>query len=270
MTELTLTDIKVRETNLLKEFKKICEVNNIRYFLAYGTLLGGVRHKGFIPWDDDIDILMPRPDYEKLIKIFSNINNNDIEMLLNERNDLYIYPFIKLIDKNTIVKELDVNSKYESGVWIDIFPLDGLPYSDREINKFFEKILFYKKILGISLYNKHKRSKNIFKTIIKFIFIFIIKLIGNKYWLKQITKLAKKYEYEGSQFIANCTWPSYGTKEIMNRKIFDETIKVIFEKEEYDAPKEYCDYLTQIYGDYMQLPPIDKRKTNHNIIAFKK
>ena len=130
MKELTLQEMKEIEFSLLKEFRTFCEQNNIRYYLAYGTLLGAIRYKGFIPWDDDVDVLVPRKDYNRVIELFKDHEN--IKLYSTERNKKYGYPFAKLCDMNTLKIEGIVKNGVVQGVEIDIFPLD---YWENDLEK---------------------------------------------------------------------------------------------------------------------------------------
>ena len=127
---LTLTEIKQVELGILDYIVDICNKYNLIYYLSYGTLIGAIRHKGFIPWDDDIDISMPRDDYEKFLKITSSGQINSKYKCLVPLVDGYYYEFAKVIDTSTIVEDVSVQST-ENGVWVDIFPLDGLKKSDK-------------------------------------------------------------------------------------------------------------------------------------------
>ena len=133
VTYLTDDELKQLELDIMKQFDAYCEKHDLRYYLYAGTLIGAVRHKGFIPWDDDIDVVMPRPDYEKLQLLLEKEPISPNIKLVNAKNyDLYPFPFLKLTDTRTsgIAKYMPKN--YRMGVWIDVFPLDGLPENKEE------------------------------------------------------------------------------------------------------------------------------------------
>jgi len=123
MKELTLQELKDIEFDILKMFDAFCKENNIRYFFAYGTLLGAIRYKGFIPWDDDVDVLVPREDYDRLLKLFTD--SEQYRLYAYEREPKYRYPFAKLCDMTTRKDEGGYENGVELGVDIDIFPLDA-------------------------------------------------------------------------------------------------------------------------------------------------
>ncbi|MEY8675637.1 LicD family protein [Thomasclavelia cocleata] len=146
MKQISSQDIQSLELNILKAFKNFAQENNIIYYLCGGTLLGAICHKGFIPWDDDIDICIPRNSYDKLIELVKEdryIENTSYKFCL-PLDDNYIYPYIKVVDTNTIVYEKDIKKEYCLGVWIDIFPLDEFPKTSPEIKKVVKKHSNYK------------------------------------------------------------------------------------------------------------------------------
>jgi|AGTN01.3.fsa_nt_gi LPS biosynthesis protein len=134
MRELTQDELKDRAFELLKEFRDVCEKNNLRYYLTGGTLLGAVRHKGFIPWDDDIDVAMPRIDYLKFLKIYKREYDKN-NLFAYEINKNYKYMFAKLCDKDTSLIEFDFDCKEKLGVYLDIFPIDGLGKNEKSLSK---------------------------------------------------------------------------------------------------------------------------------------
>ena len=269
MKKITLEEQKKIELDILKYTKKICDKNNLRYYLAGGTLLGAIRHKGFIPWDDDIDILMPRPDYEKFSEIMKNENNR--YLLLTPEQDDYYYLFNKLVDKNTILNEYWTNPIKNMGVYIDIFPLDGFPDDEKEYNIYADKLLKEYNDLTNSRIDGYKmaiyRWKRVVKCIIKYPLYFAKKIIPWKKRQLNLIDNMKKYKYEDSKNVAFIL-SAYKKKEILNKKIYDDIILVQFEDEKFNAPSGYDDYLKALYGNYMELPPIEKRKTHHFFDAY--
>ena len=144
MRKLNLDEIKKTELDILLELQKVCDAHGLRLYLAGGSLLGAIRHKGFIPWDDDIDVCMPRPDYMKLIHLEDEFSKH-LKLVCYE-NGTDSYPFMKLIDTRTKVKEKYMQEDASSSLWVDILPVDGLPDKEEEIEKIYKKTNFYRKL----------------------------------------------------------------------------------------------------------------------------
>ena len=144
MKEMSLQEIKKIELNLLIEFDKLCKKNNLYYTLCGGTLLGAVRHKGFIPWDDDIDVIMPRGDYDKLLNE-DNIDKTELPKyveIANWKMGNMNYPFMKFMDKRTIINPKYVDDNKSNKIWIDVFPIDGNPKDEKQLRRLYKKSLF--------------------------------------------------------------------------------------------------------------------------------
>lgn len=266
---LNTREIQLEEKKVLDEVVKFLDKNRINYFLCGGTLLGAIRHKGFIPWDDDIDIAIPRPDYNKLQSLIKNNNrlNNNLYFHSYELGNLNM-PFTKVYNHDIVIFDWRYNDKYEKYLWIDIFPVDGLPNTEKETIKLFKRRDFWKKIM---MYRKMSfkylfKSKNLLKNTIKFLLKIIFFLLPERLISSIIIK-NNKNKYEESIYIGDYSW-GYGPQERMKKRIFEEYIDVEFEGSKYKGLKNYDYYLTKIYGDYMTLPPKDKRIT-HNFKAWR-
>ena len=269
MKLITLNEIKNIELDILKDVAKFCDLNNIQYYLAYGTLLGAIRHKGFIPWDDDIDIIMPRPDYIKFIENYPNNANKNYILTSIYNNDDHLYTFTKVYDSRTekIEEGLSYNNNNVGGVEIDIFPMDGVPEDINESNKFFDKQKKWFKYYSFSI-SKFKKSRDPIRTIFKFIIFTITKVIGKERFIKIINKRAMKNKFEESKYVASSCVPYYGNKERICKSNYIGQIKIEFEGEFFNAPNGYDEYLSNIYGNYMRLPPIEQRITHHKYQVF--
>ena len=157
MKMVTMDESRNIQLNILREIHKICEENNLRYYLAYGTLLGAVRHKGFIPWDDDIDIVMPRPDY---IRFFEIAKSDTCDFYSIEKNDEYIYSFGKASRKNTVIIPDGMRCKIELGISVDIFPLDGAGQSTEEGEETFSRTSILYGLCIASTWKRYIRGRN--------------------------------------------------------------------------------------------------------------
>lgn len=258
MRKINAEELKTIQLDLLRKTAEFCEKNDIKYFLCGGTLLGAIRHKGYIPWDDDIDISMPRPDYDKFINTFNKVDNYyQVIAMSNDRK--YGFPFAKVHDTRTFVDELQY-AKDRFGVYIDIFPIDGVGEDEQVF-----RILRLRKLLHTKKANYYQRtlSKKIINTIGKILLL----PFSTHYILKLMDKEARKYMY-GSTPKAGIIINPYGTREIVDISVFDKSIPMKFEDREYMVPAAYDIWLRSIYGDYMELPPLDKRHSPHVSIAY--
>lgn len=254
---LSLDEIKNIEVEILEYISEICDKNNLRYFLSYGTLIGAIRHKGFIPWDDDIDIAMPRKDYDQLLEILQAQTASKYKCLIPMKAGYY-YEFAKVIDTTTRVQEQTTISA-ECGVWVDIFPLDGLNRSDK-INHY--TLLFLNRCRAASVNAKFPNKMRGLLKPLEFCFWKLCRLIGYKPFLRTSLKLSQKYDFDSSEFVGFASsYPAYN--KYMERKWFEESVNVPFENKRFKAPKEYHKYLSTQYGDYMKLPPEDRRISHH-------
>lgn len=268
MKMLSMDEIKNIELQLLVDFDRFCKENNLYYTLCGGTLLGAIRHKGFIPWDDDIDVLMPRPDYERLINNIK-IDYNcflEYEKVLHWKNGSLNYPFIKLVDTRTVLDAAYYNSDLGvNNIWIDIFPIDGNPADSRKLKKIYNRSLYFRKILCIKLAQRGE-GKTLIKRILKPLLINLLSLLSFSKLCKYIDDLSKTYDFDESKYIGGILW-GYGPQERIDKKEYMTPIKVEFEGHLFNAPSNYHEYLSGLYKDYMQLPPEDQR-TVHGIKAY--
>lgn len=266
--KLSLREIQLEELEILKNVVKYLEKNNLKYALCGGTLLGAVRHNGFIPWDDDIDIFMPREDYNKLLKLYKNKDiNPNYDLKAIERNNSK-YPFIKIVNNKIIVESKSLEDR---NLWIDIFPIDGYSDNYKESLKQAKKIGICKGLIYLhttSFIDILKEKKNWKNRIIKCALKPIAILIPIEKISMRMIKICTKYKYSESRFVGGCIW-GYGICERLEKKKFiSEMKKIEFEENEFNIPIGYDLYLKSVYGNYMELPPKDKRVT-HNIVAKK-
>ena len=243
---------------VLRQYIAICKEHHLTYFCCGGTAIGAVRHQGMIPWDDDVDVFMPRPDYDRFISQFNKPDNyyQVIDMSIDKK---YGFPFAKVHDTRTFVDELQY-AKDHFGVYIDIFPIDGVGEDEQVF-----RILRWRKLLHTKKANYYQRtlSKKIINTFGKIVLLpFSVHRI-----LSFIDHEARKYPYGSTPKAGNIVNP-YGPREIVNLSCFSDTIYKEFEGMQFRAPIGYDEYLRSIYGDYMQLPPEDKRHSPHVSIAY--
>lgn len=274
MTQININEQKKLALDILIYFASYCEKNNLQYFLAYGTLLGAIRHKGFIPWDDDIDVIMPRNDYIKFIEKFKNhpfYKVVDNSVIFN-----YCKSFAVLNDIRTTKIEKLLRNKYQTNVSvnIDIFPVDTLPDNPIIQKKLLNKIkrqelkiacLTYKLGKGQNLLSSIKKNIGI----LIFRFLELLKITNLRAVIKKHNSLMQQYNNLTTNTIGCLANTGYnGIKEFLPAKIFKDYIYVDFEGYKFRAPKEYDLFLKSIYADYMTPPPTNKRVSHHNHICY--
>lgn len=269
MKELTLREAQQGELAVAKEFDKICRELGLDYCLAYGTLIGAVRHGGFIPWDDDIDIMMPRPDYDELIKYLSENKEKiyPLELMHYTTNDKYIYPIARLSDSRYGVK-YNRAKDYGLGLFIDIYPMDGVG-NDPELGKELinGQMLDIKK-MNLAGTDKYYRSNGgLLRDIPKFLFWLYANIRGPKHYAAKLDRNGQKYDYADSKYIAETNWE---LPIVYEKEWFFPTEYGKFEDTVLRLPKNYDKVLRVLYGDYMQLPPVEDRRGHHDYIAFEK
>lgn len=264
MKELTVDEAKKIQLGLLKRVAKFCDENGIRYFIYYGTYLGALRHKGFIPWDDDIDICMPRPDYEKFTHTFKA---DDCVLHTWTPDNSWICPFSKVSDPATELHE-NTDLGEQLGVNIDIFPMDGLPAKDGQISRMLKSMRFYYVMQVAATLKDHSKrsfgSRFIIRTIKIFYKIFHVKhsITG------RAIRKASRYDFDKSEKVGILVW-GYGRKEIVRRDSIIPLRRVQFEDAEFWAPGT-DESLVTAYGDYMQLPPVEKQCYKHLPTMYRK
>ena len=267
MKTLTLDEMKQIELRTLEQIDSICKENGYRYSLCGGTLLGAVRHKGFIPWDDDIDIFMPRKDYDAFVK-YCKENEIPFTLLASETNADYGYIYAKAMANDTVIVEKTANRRHiDMGVFVDIFPLDGMGNDIKSAKRTFNKTRFLRELLIASNWKKFFRSKTrsaIYEPI-RFAFF----LLSPKKLVDSIQKSARKVDFESSVYAGNMGG-TYRLREMMETSVQKEMTELEFEGKKFSAIKNYDAYLKNLYGDYMQLPPEEKRITHHSFDAYYK
>ena len=265
MRRLDLHEIQKRELEIFKVFTGICEKYGIRYYLAGGTLLGAVRHHGFIPWDDDIDVNMPREDYDKLLAHADEIaESGDYKLAAYELGNLN-YPFAKIYDLHTSINKLYDDDETERNLWIDIFPMDGLPDDEREVRRIFKKTLTARKILRVKQ-AKLGEGKTAFRRTFKPLVKALCRPISDEKLLKYINDVCRTYKVDECSYMGGIA-NGYGPQERVPRRPYLKSVMLPFEDIQVSAPGCYDYYLKNLYGDYMQLPPEDKRVT-HDMEVF--
>lgn len=257
--ELSIEEMQSSLASILRFFDRFCRENGITYYLSGGTMLGAIRHKGFIPWDDDADIMMPRADYERLLSL--DPQNERFGFYSLKTTPSYTRPWARMTDRQT----KQCSDHYLIGdtdeVFIDIMPMDGLPSSAKALKRHYQWLRIADEL------NKGAKRSIIPKTERMRLFKHMAKaFIGPKGARKiaiAIDRHAQKYPFEGSAYRGVAVINHYGVKEKLPAEAFEGNIDVEFEDMRLMLFSGYEHYLKSIYGDYMQLPPEEKRINAH-------
>ena len=271
--ELSMQQIQQESLKILDVISALCDRLGLRYYLAYGTLIGAIRHQGFIPWDDDIDIMMPRQDYLALLtylqehpeevaplEVFSNYNCPD-------------YPYmITRISNSHYVLDVHNEKPFGLGLFIDIYPLDGMGNTEEEYTALKTKATRYSSLCFLStrLRCEKGNTKSRLKRLVKYPAWLFAKLYGKKRCMHALEAMAKNCSYDDSQYIGCLVWGSDGVKAVFPKEWFAASVDVPFEGRSYRAPVGYDQVLRRLYGDYMQLPPEKDRIAHHFYKAYQK
>lgn len=267
--EIDIKKIKEIQLNILAELHQVCVDNDLQYSLAGGTLLGAVRHKGYIPWDDDIDVIMTRKNYEMLIDFYKN-NNTKYKLIAHEVDNSYGYLAAKIIDKETILEEINCNNNH-LGVYIDIFPIDYLGDTYKQAVKNLNSTRFLRELLVARNWKNffRSRTKPLYYEPIRFTFYILSRFTSVKALINKINKKNKKFSRKSSKF-AGCICGVYRKKEIMDSTTFNNYELLEFENKKFSCITMYDNYLKSLYGEYMKLPPKEKQVSHHSFKAYYK
>jgi len=261
---MTLKEIQDESFNLLKVLKNICEEQNITYWLSFGTLLGAIRNNDFIPWDDDVDIFMPRKDFEAFVSYCKNNESSlhPFRLFHYKTCNNYIYPIGRFSNTEFVFKSFVKD--YGLGIFIDIYPIDGYNNNDKEQIK---RIWKQKKIIGRLIADKCPPGFSK----IKFYFLLLLQLFYGKGTLQRrienIDIISQKYSFDSSEYVSALNWePAY----FYPKKYFASVKPHLFHGEYFNVPIGFDEFLSDRYGNYMELPPESKRVPHHDYEMHRK
>ena len=240
---------------IMDDVDKACKKLNLKYYLVGGTLLGAIRHKGFIPWDDDLDIAMPRPDFDKFMQMAEKYLPTYMKIMWVTTNENHPFLFAKVVDCRTLFQQ---RSRYNDGIFIDVFPLDYSPAFSPSLNVRKKMAVYLCRIIRI------KNTKNVrLKT---FKYFVMSKILSNKFAQKAILHLLTTAQNNGKTHLANFGSQYNLSKQTLPVDWYGGGIPVQFEGRTYMAPNDYCQVLNSIYGaNYMQIPPEAKRRCHYPV-----
>lgn len=240
---------------IAKEIKRLCEKHSLRYYLDFGSLLGAVRHKGFIPWDDDVDFCMPRPDYEKFTEVCKTELSERFALRTVGESD-YIYYFNKVDDKTTtLIEDFNRRSGYRGGLYVDVFPLIGLPDGKAAQKRYKRRCRRLSLRANLALLDFSAKKYPWYKRLI----ISLFKHADGRKALLKLDRLLNKYDYETAKFVSSDIIHSAPVP----KSLFEKTDAYTFEGVEFASVKDADGYLRALYGDYMTPPPPERQVSNH-------
>lgn len=261
-----VNEIQQMELGIMEYIHEVCQKIGAKYFLAYGSLIGAVRHKGFIPWDDDMDICMLREDYEKLQDYLIANPDERYEVMSYKNNLNYVYPFMKVKDNHTYLLEEDVRIDSNMGIYVDIFPVDG--YEDDADFKNKMTKLIKKRQLSCYTFKGITNTKSLLNSLIRYISVVIFYFTNTNKYVEQIDGLAKSRAVADYEQIDYLIYKDMN-KPVWKREWLEQVIVGTFEGKKFMIPKHYHEILTSDYGDYMQLPPLEQRVSHHDFKLWK-
>ena len=264
MRQLSIEEVKKIELEITEDIARFCEENNIDYFLCGGSMLGAIRHKGYIPWDDDIDIGMTRENYEKFVHSYKS---EKYQLCYTGGEEDFYLPFAKIYDKRTILTGI-TDYGCDMGVWADVLPIDNVPSDEAKMKKFVSKMI--KKRYFIVAATAGDISKRKFTSRV---YIRLVRIIKKLFGIKNIN-LVKKFIAEAQKYNnvetdkSGCVVWGYGMGEICPKYVYENTTLAPFEHLNLRVLTHYDTYLSGIYGDYMKLPPIEQQVLKHGDNTF--
>lgn len=266
MKELNREQVQKATLELMNNLHNICEKNNLKYILAYGTLIGAIRHNGFIPWDDDLDIMMPRKDFETLINYFKENEQElyPLKIFSPELVEDYPYMIVRVSDDRYVI-DTENEKDCGMGVFIDIYPLDGLGNDYKQIKKdmkitnYLSSLYFRSTRLNPIIREGFSTTRKLLEKILFYIATFKTK----HYFYEKLKAYSQKYSYEKSKYVGCTIWHTGVEKDIYEKSWIENVEKHNFEGYQFYIPSEYDHILTMLYGNYMQLPPEEDRIGHH-------
>ena len=262
MKELSSEELKIIQLEILDVTTAFCDAHNINYWLDSGTLLGAIRHNGYIPWDDDIDLGMLRPDFDRFLQLF-NGENTRYKAYCIENNKQFYYPHAKVLDCNTVLYEPDEDG-LKLSVNIDVFVYDNAPDDDAVVKKMYDRRDRLRKWHSRRLFSKPHGS--FLRRVATAMALKVLYFLPEYYFTEKMTENSKRYKDIETKRVGNFT--SY-TRMICDKGVFDLFEDHEFEGKMYKVPIGYDAWLRAFYGNYMELPPAEKRISHHSFKAYR-
>ena len=257
-----VNEVQGKILEIYKEIKRICDKHQLRYFAIGGTCLGAVRHKGFIPWDDDMDISMPDEDYKRFMEIADAELPDNMKVLESAKFEKCVNTFNKVHNINTTFIPIGSENcpDRQSGIYVDIMPMCGLP-SQKILQKMY--VIKNKMLYGFNYWRRIDRKPNkLFDKLLYMLIKPVNYFVPFTFWSDLLEKMRAKHRFDKSEYVG-FTWSFCPEKRIFEKDLFASYVDLPFEDTVVPCPKRYHEYLTLHYGDYLKLPPEDKRIGMH-------
>lgn len=259
--QLNEEEIKEVELGVMDYIHNLCQKENINYSLAYGTLLGAVRHKGYIPWDDDVDISLKRDEYDKLYQAVLRDNDPIYKVASWENDARYPYPFYRVYDARTVYENNYIENDIDLGICVDVFPFDY--YAD--VNKEMVKLDTYRRLSVYTLYGIHSKNAGL-KNIVRYLLVLVFRLTRVKTWNKKMNLLSMQTNDSDS---IDYLMENKRTSTKFEKTLLDKVMDSPFEDRTYKIPEASHQILSAIYGDdFMEIPPVEKRVKHDDFVAY--
>ena len=272
MREIGLDELKVIQMDVMSAVHRFCEEHNLKYSLACGSMLGAARHKGYIPWDDDIDIYVPRDDYERMADIFPELWEGKYSFITLKRDKRWFTPYGKGCDVRTGLKEKNGHN-YTLGVNIDVFPVDDVPDNETDwlrYNRTRRRIVFLHNmsvcIDQFPIFN-FKPGKSRLRVLCATIFILFMRCTSARFWARVLQWYAKKNNGKGYTHMFECVMGMF-QKHPFDKSLFDHRVLMPFEDRMFMCFEDYDNYLSNGFGNWRELPPVEKRVSHHTFKAW--
>lgn len=264
MEKISVDEMKSIELEIMDEIDRVCREAGIAYCLGYGSCLGAVRHDGFIPWDDDMDVVMLRADYERFLEVFDDLTREDRIRVVSYRDESAPCVFAKVVDTTTKVEERYSEARYGSGVWVDVFPLDFVPESDP--GKVFGACARYGALRYLAVTDTSTGSSGFVK-FAKKIVCPVLKKIGPYGFARKVDELARDAAVPRDETLVADFVAEADAGKVLRRDLFNP-VEHVFEGHTFFIPEHYDEYLTALYGDWKTPPPAGDREM-HTCSAYR-
>jgi len=268
-TKISLETQQSLSLQILHVIDSFCKINNIEYFIGYGSLLGAVRHQGFIPWDDDVDIIMFRESYNKFIKLFNSVSKYPFYKCLSFENGDYYLPFTKVVDTRTSIVNERIMQLEDLGIAVDIFPYDYIADTYSISLRKKRKLTWITKCLRYSLFNSYREidTRNV---AIRTVYYVLVKTVGWKFWSKLLQKrVMNNISLEKTEYCGCLAYMSGNCPSIFRTAYFEKCETLSFVDLRVPVPGMFHEFLTSLYGDYHILPSLDERKPHASDAYFR-